>query len=212
MIGPFARFGAWRDRDVLEVGVGAGSDHLQFARAGARCAGVDLTDAAIELTTRRLAAEGLSSRLLRSDAEALPFADASFDFVFSWGVIHHTPNTERAAQEILRVLRPGGRFCVMVYNSCSLVALQSWLYFGVLRGRPLRSIQEILAEHMESPGTKAYTKDGARALFAGARDAAVDTVVTSWDARIGRRRFLPKAFQRLIPERLGWFHVVTGER
>src|SRR5437667_9384529 len=126
-IARFARFEEARGKDVLEVGVGAGTDHVRFVRAGARCAGVDLTDAAIALTRRRLCLEGLDSDLRRCDAERLEFADGRFDLVYSWGVIHHTPCPERAAREILRVLRRGGRFCVMVYNRHSLVALQVWL-------------------------------------------------------------------------------------
>src|SRR5207245_813091 len=69
----FADFSSARWRDLLEVGVGAGTDHLCFARAGARCTGVDLTTAATEMTRRRLDLEGLSSNLLQADAEALPF-------------------------------------------------------------------------------------------------------------------------------------------
>src|SRR5205085_1465488 len=82
------------------------SDHLQWARAGCLCHGVDLTDAAIETTRAHLALHGLSSDLRRVDAETLPFDDASFDIVWSWGVIHHSEHPERIIAEIRRVLRP----------------------------------------------------------------------------------------------------------
>lgn len=208
----FARFADARGRRVLEVGVGAGTDHLRFARAGAVCAGVDLSEASVQTAHRRLAAEGLTSDLRVADAEHLPFADASFDCVYSWGVIHHTPDTAQAAREILRVLRPAGRFCVMVYNRRSLVAAQAWLVYAALRGRPRRSLEDVLAHHMESPGTKGYTAAEARSLFQGARDASVETVVTAYDMRIGRRRFLPRWSWRAVPRGLGWFHVVSGTR
>jgi 2-polyprenyl-3-methyl-5-hydroxy-6-metoxy-1,4-benzoquinol methylase len=83
---------SWRmqgDSISGEVGVGAGTDHLQWARAGALCHGVDLTDAAIETTRARLAHYGFTSELRRVDAETLPFPDDTFDVVWSWGVIHH---------------------------------------------------------------------------------------------------------------------------
>jgi ubiquinone/menaquinone biosynthesis C-methylase UbiE len=210
----FARFDAARGQKLLEVGVGAGSDHLRFARAGAICSGVDLSDVSLETTNRRLAAEGLASDLRVADAEALPFADETFDIVYSWGVIHHTPDTPKAAREILRVLRPGGTFCVMVYNRHSLVAAQVWVVYAALRGKPRRSLADVLAEHMESPGTKGYTAAEARALFgdAGRGHAKVETVVTPYDVRLGRRRFLPHWTLRAVPSTLGWFHVVTGTK
>ena len=211
-IADFARFEEARGRKVLEVGVGAGTDHLRFARAGAHCWGVDLSEVSLQTTRRRLNAEGLRSELRVADAEHLPLADDTFDVVYSWGVIHHTPDTRRAANEIVRVLRPGGRFCVMVYNRHSLVAAQAWIVFAALRGQPTRSLTEVLANHVESPGTKGYTRQEARDLFVGARDMRVETVVTPYDLRIGRRRFLPSWTWRAVPRRLGWFHVATGTK
>jgi ubiquinone/menaquinone biosynthesis C-methylase UbiE len=208
----FARFEEARGERLLEVGVGAGTDHLRFARAGAVCTGVDLSEASLATTRQRLLAEGLKSDLRVADAENLPFPDGSFDRAYSWGVIHHTPDTPRAAREILRVLRDGAHFCVMVYNRHSLVAGQAWLVYAALRGQPMRSLADVLAHHMESPGTKGYTAAEASALFGDARAVSVETVVTPYDMRVGRRRFLPQWSWRAVPGRLGWFHVVTGTK
>jgi ubiquinone/menaquinone biosynthesis C-methylase UbiE len=205
----FARFEEARGKEILEVGVGAGTDHLRFARSGAICSGVDLTQAAVDLTSRRLAQEGLTSKLRVADAEALPFEDDSFDTVYSWGVIHHTPDVPRAAGELLRVLRPGGRFCVMVYNVRSLVALQTWARFSLLKGAPSTSFKDAVAENMESPGTQAYTAQEALQLFP-VESATVETVITAYDLRLGRRLFLPRWTWNLVPSSLGWFHVVSG--
>lgn len=211
-IAGFASFDSQRGKRVLEVGCGAGTDLLKFARAGAICTAIDLTDAGIATTSSRLLKEGLTATLHKGDAEDLPFEDATFDFVYSWGVIHHTPNTRKAAQEILRVLRPGGAFCVMVYNRYSLLALQAWLYFAAIRGTPRRSLADVLSSHVESPGTKAYTVGEVLELFSGARNVVVDTVVTPYDMRVGRRAFLPKWTHKLVPDRLGWFHIVRGSK
>ena len=211
-IADFARFSDWKDRDILEVGCGTGTDLLRFARAGARCSAIDLTAAGVELAGKRLLAEGFAANLRVGDAERLPFDDESFDFAFSWGVIHHTPDTEAAAREILRVVRPGGGFCVMVYNRHSLLAAQAWLYFAAARGQFARSIAGVLASHVESPGTKAYTRGEAARLFAGGENVRVTTRVTPYDLRIGRRRFLPKWTHALVPAQLGWFHIITGKR
>ncbi|MSP92811.1 MAG: methyltransferase domain-containing protein [Myxococcales bacterium] len=207
-----ARFADARGLDMLEVGVGAGTDHLNFARAGAHCHGIDLTEAGIAMTRRRLQLEGLSSQLQRADAEHLPFDTARFDFVYSWGVIHHTPDTTAAAREILRVLKPGGRFTVMVYNRRSLLAAQAWLVFGLARGRPFAGAKDLIANHVESPGTNAYTAVEALDLFADARTRQVETIVTAHDLRVGRRRYLPHWTASLVPAGFGWFHVVTGTR
>lgn len=117
--------------DVLEIGVGQGS-HAQLIAARAKSfTGIDLTEAARSGTARRLEAHGIPAKILRMDAEEMAFLDASFDFIWSWGVIHHTADTRRALKEMSRVLRPGGRATVMVYHR------NWWNYYvvgGFLRG------------------------------------------------------------------------------
>src|ERR1700687_386357 len=102
----FAQFELGRGKRVLEVGVGAGTDFVRWVRAGADATGIDLTEQGIALVRERLKLEGLSAKLQVADAEALPFETGSFDIVYSYGVIHHTPNTIQAVEEIHRVLRP----------------------------------------------------------------------------------------------------------
>lgn len=211
-IAGFARFGAWRGRRVLEVGVGAATDFVRFARAGAVLTGVDLTQHAIDLAKRRLALEGLAADARQADAERLPFADGSFDFVYSWGVIHHTSDPSVAAREIVRVLTPGGEACVMVYHRHSLVALQCWVINALLAGRPWRSLREVVAVHVESVGTQAYTAAAAAGLFAALSEVRVTPVVTPYDLRFTRQGYLPRWTQRFVPRRLGWFLVVTGRK
>ncbi|HYL97899.1 MAG TPA: class I SAM-dependent methyltransferase [Blastocatellia bacterium] len=112
-------FDKWRDRDVLEVGCGLGTDGVRFARAGARYTGIDLTNRSIELVQQRFAQEGLNGTIQVADAEQLPFARESFDLFYSHGVLHHTPDTQRAIEEAHRVLRPGGQAMVMLYHKRS---------------------------------------------------------------------------------------------
>ena len=75
-----------------------------------------------------------------------------------------------------------------------------------MRGRPWRTFAALLAEHMESPGTKAYTSAELDTLFAGFRKVASTRFVTPYDRRVAG----PLA--RLVGERLGWFVAVTAER
>ena len=91
---------------------------------------------------------GLNSALQRFDAETLPYPDSSFDLVYSWGVIHHSEDPARIIKEIHRVLKPGGRFIGMVYGRHCLVAFKLWVRFGLLRGRPWRSLADTVWHHM----------------------------------------------------------------
>jgi ubiquinone/menaquinone biosynthesis C-methylase UbiE len=113
------QFERWRDKSVLEIGCGLGTDAIRFARAGANYTGVDLTERSIELVQRRFDFENLRGHLQTADAENLPFADETFDLVYSHGVLHHTPDTERAINEARRVLKPGGTAMVMLYHKNS---------------------------------------------------------------------------------------------
>ncbi|MDQ3803447.1 MAG: class I SAM-dependent methyltransferase [Acidobacteriota bacterium] len=111
-----AGFEKARGLRVLEIGCGLGTDGAGFARAGAVYTGVDLTEAAVSLARRRFELEGLPGEFRVADAEALEFADGSFDLVYSHGVLHHTPDAAAAVGEIHRVLAPGGRAVVMLYH------------------------------------------------------------------------------------------------
>lgn len=209
-IARYARFEDWKGKEVLEVGVGAGTDAERFAQAGARLTGVDLTEHGVRLARKRFESAGLSGRFERANAEALPFPDGRFDLVYSWGVIHHTPDMAAAAREIARVCRPGGRVCCMAYNRRSLYSFQGKVVYGWLRGRPGRPIEEIAAAHFESPGTRLSTRAELLALFPGFKDARVSFEVTPYDLRIARRVFLPSWARRLIPRRFGYFMVFEG--
>jgi SAM-dependent methyltransferase len=203
---PFADFPRWGDRDVLEVGVGAGTDFVQFARAGARLHGIDLTDAAIDLVRRRLALESLEADLRVGDAERLPFADESFDLVYSWGVLHHTPDTAGAVAEVRRVLRPGGEARIMLYARHSWVAFALWARYGLLVGRPRRTLTDVVANHMESPGTKAYTDRELQSLFGGFSNVRTERFLTPYDRRVAG------PLTHLAGDRLGWFVGIVAVR
>jgi len=159
-IPPFADFASANGRSVLEIGVGAGADFENWCEHAAHATGVDLTERGIALTAERLSLKGVSPQryaLRTADAENLPFGDNSFDIVYSWGVLHHSPNTERCFAEALRVLRPGGQLKAMVYHTPSWTGLMLQLQHGIARGRFRMTMKDALFNHLESPGTKAYT-------------------------------------------------------
>jgi SAM-dependent methyltransferase len=202
----FAGFESAKDRDVLEIGVGLGTDHVRFARAGARLVGVDLTEKGIDLVRRRLSLEGLESDLQTADAERLPFPDASFDVVYSWGVLHHTPDTAGAVREAIRVLRPGGTIIAMLYARISWVSYGLWLRHGPLSRRPFRSLSDVLHHHMESLGTQGFTKREIRRMFTGLDDLEVRKVCTPYDVEYAG------GLARLTGRWLGFFTVIRGRK
>jgi glycosyltransferase involved in cell wall biosynthesis/ubiquinone/menaquinone biosynthesis C-methylase UbiE len=166
-------FDRHRGEDVLEIGGGVGTDLVQFARHGARVTDVDLSAGHLDHARQNFELRGLQGRFVHHDAETLPFEDNSFDLVYSNGVLHHTPNTERIVSEIRRVLRPGGRAIIMVYAEHSLYywSQQVWKY-GLrqnLLGR--YSIGEVMSRRVEKtlndarPLVKVYTARRLRRLF-----------------------------------------------
>jgi len=177
----FAKFHQSKGLKVLEIGVGLGADHQMFAEAGADLYGIDLTDRAIEHTRNRLACFALQSVLNVGDAENLSFQNETFDLVYSWGVLHHSPQTPKTIRECWRVLKAGAVARIMVYHTWSMVGLMLWLRYGLLRGRPFVGMKEIYSKYLESPGTKAYSFAEARELFKDFSEVNIRTVMTHAD-------------------------------
>lgn len=138
-------FEGLQNLDVLEIGVGFGSHAQLIAPHTKSYTGIDLTEAASSMTARRLKLAGITANIQQMDAERMTFEDCSFDYVWSWGVIHHSSNPQRILEEMHRVLRPGGAATVMIYH-------RSWFYYvnaiirGVFRREFLRtrSLNEIM--------------------------------------------------------------------
>jgi SAM-dependent methyltransferase len=221
----FAGFTSSRGKRVLEIGVGLGADHQRFAESGAVLSGIDLTERAVVRTAERFRLNGLVSDLRVGDAEHLPFADAQFDVVYSWGVIHHSPDTPAAVGEIYRVLRPGGVARVMIYNYWSIIGLMLWLRYALLSGRPWRGLTQVYDEHLESPGTKAYTPAQAKKIFSMFKSCTVDTVMTHADLLEGQagqrhqgilhlfaQRIWPRWLIRRLAPKAGLFMLVEAQK
>jgi ubiquinone/menaquinone biosynthesis C-methylase UbiE len=221
----FADFAAAKGKRVLEIGVGLGADHQRFAEAGADLTGIDLTPRAVEHTSRRLAAFGHRSDVRVMDAENLEFPDATFDVVYSWGVLHHSPDTAKAVREVYRVLKPGGEARVMIYHKYSFVGYMLWARYALLRFRPFTSMSTIYSNYLESPGTKAYSVRQARELFRNFRDVKTRVELTHGDllsSAAGQRhqgvllslarRVWPRRLIRKIAPGNGLFLLITARR
>jgi ubiquinone/menaquinone biosynthesis C-methylase UbiE len=218
----FAQFTRYHGKRVLEVGFGAGTDFIQWLRAGARVSGIDLTEEALANVSQRIQVYGLPQPegMQVADAENLPFPSNTFDLGYSWGVLHHTPNTEKALAELVRVVRPGGEIKIMLYNRHGLYAWKMWVKHALLKGRPWKTLRWVLANHVESIGTKGYTDKEVRQMLAplGLADVRLEPFVTSND-RVMRRDFpyrlcdfLLASMLALTGNRLGWFRGISARK
>jgi ubiquinone/menaquinone biosynthesis C-methylase UbiE len=167
----FAAFEQARGKRVLEVGLGVGSDLLNWVRAGADVSGVDLTQASVSLIRKRLAAEHLNAEVIIGDAENLPFPDAHFDIYYSWGVLHHTPDTRKALAQAWRVLKPGGTLKLMLYHYPSVFAYLVWMLYGPLKGNFIGP-RKVIFDNVESPGTKSFTEAEVKEMLSACDPAA----------------------------------------
>ena len=128
-------FGEFAGKNVLEIGVGHGTDLIQFARGGAKCHAIDITQKHIDLAKRNFALRGFPVVIESADATRIPFPDEHFDCVYSFGVLHHIPEIDRCVAEINRVLKPGGVFYMALYYKWSSFHIVSKILVqGLLKG------------------------------------------------------------------------------
>ena len=159
---PFGRiipFEAIAGRRVLEIGCGMGLHTELMARAGAHVTALDISPTSVAATRARLALRGLAADVREADAETLE-AEAAYDFIWSWGVIHHSARTGRVLRNLYRALKPGGQLRFMVYSldgvQAYAVMMRRYL-FGFWRGR---SLDELLWEGTDGYLARYFTRDG----------------------------------------------------
>ena len=199
---------------ILEVGCGAGSHSALFAYHGANMTSLDLSYERAYSTQKKFALLGDAAAdctALQGDGESLPFADDTFDIVYSNGVLHHSPDTDAAIAELLRVLKPGGLAIVMLYCKSSInYWVTLWFGYGVLRGGLLRG-KDRLGSHTEWAGTKKLVHQNP-ITRSYTRSAILKMFIKFSDVRVRKSEFaivhLPKVgrwWQRRL-RRLGMMH------
>lgn len=158
---PYGRlipFEKLKGKRVLEIGCGLGLHSQLMAEAGARLTSIDLTPRAVGLTQKRLALKDIQSDVRVMDAENMEFEANEFDFIWSWGVIHHSAQTERIVSEVFRVLKPSGEFRSMVYHKRSINAL-AIMTRGLLTGKFFKgmSAQDVLNLYSDGYTARFYS-------------------------------------------------------
>jgi SAM-dependent methyltransferase len=201
-------FDGFAGKQLLEVGCGIGTDLVRFARGGAVCTGVDLSQTAIDLARRNLSVNGLTADLHVGNGEALAFADASFDVVYGHGVVQYTADPALLLRECHRVLRPGGRGIFMVYNRLS------WL-------NAMSKLTRVDLEHEDAPVLRKFSIPEFRALLAPfaeveivpERFPVVSRLHGGWKGVLFNRVFVGtfNALPRSWVRRFGW-HLMASCR
>lgn len=224
----FAEFPRWRGKKVLEIGCGIGTDTINFARHGAKVTTVDLSEKSIELAQSRAEVYGLRDRVqfFCGNAEELTglVPPESYDLIYSFGVIHHTPHPDRVLDELRNYARPGTTLKVMVYHS------RSWKVASILltegKGR-VWTIRELVAKSSEAqtgcPITYTYTRTEARQLMERhgfrVREIFVDHIfpyrvpeyVQYRYVKTRQFRWMPPTLFRGLEKRVGWHLCITAE-
>lgn len=218
------RFDSWRGSRTLEIGVGVGSDHYRLASAGCEMTALDLSREHLRHTSRHLELEGLTTAPVYGDAEQMPFPDNSFDLVYSFGVLHHTPGTEQAISEVRRVLRPGGTALIGLYHRDSCFFwLNTLLQNGLLRGRLFTLGWRRLLSQIEyrsdpsaaCPLVKVYSRRGARKLFRHFGEVTIQTHHIEAAHFSAARLLLSKVDRSVFERRLGrfgWYLIIRARK
>jgi SAM-dependent methyltransferase len=227
--GPFGRifdYRRYRGMPVLEIGCGMGCMAMNWAQRGARVTAVDLNPVAAAQTRRRFELFGLTGDIREVDGETLPFDDASFQFAYSWGVLHHTPGIAKAIAELFRVLAPGGQIGLMLYNRNSILYRYSIAFEeGVVNGERLFLDELELASRYGDgareegnphtwPVTEREVRRDLMPMFEEVDIRVFGTdvpdLLNTWYPRLSK--FMTSGMIKAVGRRWGWSLWITGRK
>lgn len=163
----FAEFEKWENKNVLEIGCGIGTDSINFVRSGANLTATDVSSNSLIICQDRFDVYNLEAEFWYSDVEELSIVVPvkTYDLIYSFGVLHHTPNPENAFNEIKMFMDENSELRFMVYNKASIKILQM-LNDG---GNKFSDIDDMISMYSEAqsgcPVTHSYTSDGIKTLL-----------------------------------------------
>ncbi|MBE1299344.1 MAG: methyltransferase domain-containing protein [Alteromonadaceae bacterium] len=186
---------------VLEIGCGIGLDSLQIAKIGHTLTAIDLTDVAVETARKRFDDLGMNATFKVGDAMALEFDDNTFDCVYSFGVLHHAPDTEKGINEAFRVLKPGGEARIMLYNRHSLNEL-----VHRITGIPFEERDELC------PVVRRYTVNEVMQLFNNFSSVQINRDFLFGEGYGVLFKFIPRWLYDTLSRYLGWHLMIIAKK
>lgn len=201
-------FSKWRDKKVLEIGCGSGAATCLFAKAHANVVAIDLTEMATKLTKMNALSQKLSVEVFNMDAEKTAFESGSFDFVFSWGVLHHSSTPLEAFREVSRLLHLGGEGLIMVYNKNSLRYFLKGSYWLIVKGKFFAgdSLETVQRHFTDGYYHKHFTP---AELVSSLASVGLKTKKISIDHMAKKMiPFVPKVLDDYLKRTMGWLLLV----
>jgi len=202
-----------KGKKILEVGCGMGTDSRYISRKGADITSLDLSFNNVTLTLKGMRLLNLKGSGVCADAENLPFKENSFDAVYSFGVLHHTPDTQKAINELLRVLKPGGKCTVMLYHKgyayYALLALH-----GYKRLFGLYTQDKLMSKYDKTPLSRMYSSSEIRRIFKNFSN--LDISITTFGAIQTHPvlKYVHALFRKssFLLKRFGSFIIIKGSK
>lgn len=222
----FAQLERWEGKRVLEVGCGIGTESVNFARAGAHLTCVELSERSLEICKQRFDVYGLSADFVLANVEELDkhLEPQPFDLVFSFGVLHHTPNPAAALACLRQYLAPGSELRIMLYSRWSWKAIGIWLQHGHEYGWSLDEAVPAFSEAQSGcPITHVYSFEQIRGLLSSAGYKVtqmwkghifpyqVDQYIRYEYVREWYFRVMPRWLYQKLCRVLGWHTMVVAK-
>jgi 2-polyprenyl-3-methyl-5-hydroxy-6-metoxy-1,4-benzoquinol methylase len=217
----FAEFDKWKGKRVLEIGCGIGTDSINFARAGAILTCVELSDVSLDICKKRFKTFGLEANFYQGNCEKLSefLPLENYDLIYSFGVIHHTPNPNMVFEEIKKYMHKNTEVKLMLY------ARHSWktFEFFILNGHKFnynlkKTIQYYAEAQLNCPVAFTYTKNELNFMFKDFEIIEVKKnhifpyIIEDYIKHVYKKklifRLMPKKLFNKLESLLGWHYLI----
>ncbi len=208
------------NESVLEVGLGLGTDILQFAKNGSKVYGIDLTQNSVDTVKKRFQLNNLDGEFRVASFKEIPYEDNTFDLVYCFGVLHHSPFMEEGIEEIRRVLKPGGKAIIMLYHKGFKYYIRKLFFEGFIKLKYLKyNTQEIINKVTEdfgnSPCTLVVNRKEVNELFSNYSSISstghrIDDYLKFGSFFFSPTYCLPGFLSEKIEDKFGWNIVIKA--
>jgi 2-polyprenyl-3-methyl-5-hydroxy-6-metoxy-1,4-benzoquinol methylase len=218
----FAEFEKWKGKKVLEIGCGIGTDSINFARAGADLTCVELSEKSLDIAKKRFKEFGLEANFYCGNAEEIskfvPIEE--YDLIYSFGVIHHTPNPSNVLNEIKKYTKKDTTIKIMMYSKYSWKTFSFFIKNGYKFGFSLdKTIQYFAEAQLNCPVAYTYTNSSIKELLCDfdikeiKKDHIFPYIIKDYIKHKYKKTFIfrmiPNRMFKWLEKKLGWHYLIT---